>query len=85
MALWVPNSVGVLRYRATTRTVTLPTGERAKVTTDDSGTVRHIEHGDVLDAIVRPKTIRLTRSVKDPFVRRLIADAQRKDCHGSGS
>jgi hypothetical protein len=48
-----------LRFRAKTRTVTLPSGERAKVTIDDSGTVRHVEHGDHLDATVRPDTIRL--------------------------
>ena len=48
-----------LRFRARTRTVTLPTGERAKVTIDDSGTVRHVEHGDHLDATVRPASIRL--------------------------
>jgi hypothetical protein len=55
--LWLP--VPVLRHRAHTRTVTLPNGERAKVTTDDSGTVRHIERAEGMDAIVRPKTIRL--------------------------
>lgn len=48
-----------LRFRAKTRTVTLPNGERAKVTIDDSGTVRHVEHGDHLDATVRPASIRL--------------------------
>jgi len=49
----------LLRFRAKTRTVTLPNGERAKVTIDDSGTVRHVEHGDHLDATVRPAAIRL--------------------------
>jgi hypothetical protein len=48
-----------LRFRAKTRTITLPNGERAKVTIDDSGTVRHVEHGDHLDATVRPGTIRM--------------------------
>lgn len=52
----IPN---ILRFRARTRTVTLPNGERAKVTIDDSGTVRHVEHGDHLDATVRPAGIRL--------------------------
>ena len=56
IARGVPN---ILRFRARTRTVTLPNGERAKVTIDDSGTVRHVEHGDHLDATVRPGTIRL--------------------------
>jgi len=49
----------LLKFRARTRTITLPTGERAKVTVDDSGTVRHVEHGDHLDATVRPGAIRL--------------------------
>lgn len=58
--LYVARSVpNILRFRARTRTVTLPTGERAKVTIDDSGTVRHVEHGDHLDATVRPGTIRM--------------------------
>ena len=48
-----------LRFRAKKRTVTLASGERALVTIDDSGTVRHVEHGDHLDATVRPRTIRL--------------------------
>jgi hypothetical protein len=48
-----------LRFRAKTRTITLPNGERAKVTIDDSGTVRHVEHGDHLDATVRPNTVRM--------------------------
>lgn len=52
----VPN---FLRFRAKKRTVTLPNGERALVTIDDSGTVRHVEHGDHLDATVRPASIRL--------------------------
>jgi hypothetical protein len=52
----VPN---ILRFRAKNRTVTLPNGERAKVTIDDSGTVRHVEHGDHIDATVRPAGIRL--------------------------
>lgn len=52
----VPN---ILRFRARTRTITLPNGERAKVTIDDSGTVKHVEHGDHIDATVRPRGIRL--------------------------
>lgn len=56
VARTVPN---ILRFRARTRTVTLPNGERAKVTIDDSGTVRHVEHGDHLDACVRPGIIRM--------------------------
>lgn len=57
MALYVARTVGLLRFNAATKTVTLPGGERAKVTVDDSGTVTHIEHGEVLDAIVRPPTV----------------------------
>ena len=58
--LWIARTApNFLRFRAKTRTVTLPNGERAKVTIDDSGTVRHVEHGDHLDATVRPGTIRL--------------------------
>lgn len=57
--LFVAHGFGFLKHRATVRTVTLPSGERAKVTVDDSGTVTHIEHGEHLDALVRPKTVRL--------------------------
>jgi hypothetical protein len=54
--LWVPNLV---THRATKRTVTLKSGERALVTTDDSGTVTQIETAERLDAIVRPTTVRI--------------------------
>lgn len=57
--LWVAPNINVLRFRKRSKTVTLPNGERAKVTYDDSGTVRHTEHGDQLDALVRPATIRM--------------------------
>lgn len=58
--IWLARTApGFLRFRAKKRTVTLPSGERALVTIDDSGTVRHVEHGDHLDATVRPNTIRL--------------------------
>jgi hypothetical protein len=57
--VWVAHGFNFLRYRATKRTVTLPSGERALVTVDDSGTVTHIEHGEHLDAVVRPKTVTL--------------------------
>lgn len=57
--VWVAHGFNFLKYRATKRTITLKTGERALVTVDDSGTVTHIEHGDQLDAIVRPKTVRI--------------------------
>lgn len=53
------NGFSFLKYRATKKTVTLPTGERALVTVDDSGTVTQIETTDRLDAIVRPKSVRV--------------------------
>lgn len=55
--LWVPTTFNYLRHRAKVRTVTLRTGERAKVMTDDSGTVTHIETAERVDAIVRPKPV----------------------------
>lgn len=54
--LWVP---GLLTHRPKKRTVTLPSGERALVTVDDSDTVTQIETAERLDAIVRPKTVRI--------------------------
>lgn len=58
--LWIPPAgVGLLRFRATTRTGTAPNGERAKVVIDDSGTVFHFERNEGIDAVVRPKTVRL--------------------------
>jgi hypothetical protein len=57
--LWVAHGFNFLRHRATKKTVTLKDGRRALVTTDDSGTVTHVETADQLDAIVRPKTVRL--------------------------
>lgn len=57
--IWVPHGFSFLRHRATKRTVTLKDGRRALVTVDDSGTVTQIETADALDAIVRPKTVRI--------------------------
>lgn len=57
--LWIAPTFNMLRFRRRQRTVTLANGERAKVTVDDSGTVRHTEHGDHLDALVRPAAIRM--------------------------
>lgn len=59
--LWVADGFSLLRMRAKERTVTLKDGRRAKVTVDDSGTVTQIETNDQLDAIVRPKTVRLLK------------------------
>lgn len=58
--LWIAPNINFLRFRKKTQTVTLPNGERAKITVDDSGTVTQIEHGDVLDGIVRPQPVRLS-------------------------
>lgn len=58
--LWTPpRGVALLRHHAVERTVTLEDGTRAKVTVDDSGTVKQIETADRLDAVVRPKTVRI--------------------------
>ena len=58
--LWTPSTgVGLLKHHAVKKTVTLKDGRRALITVDDSGTVTHVESGDQLDAIVRPKTVRI--------------------------
>lgn len=57
--MWVAHGFNFLRHRATKKTVTLPSGERALVTVDDSGTVTHIESANRMDAVVRPKTVRV--------------------------
>lgn len=57
--LWVAHGFSFLRHRRQVRTVTLRTGERAKVTVDDSGTVTHIETDTRIDAVVRPRRVRL--------------------------
>lgn len=56
--LWTPPAgVAQLRMRAKKKTVTLPNGQRALVTVDDSGTTEHTETSERLDVIVRPKTV----------------------------
>jgi hypothetical protein len=57
--LWVAHGFSFLRHRASKKTVTLRTGERALITVDDSGTVTQIETPERLDAIVRPKSVRV--------------------------
>lgn len=61
--LWTPPKgvtlLGPRRHVARERIVTLPSGERVRVSVDDSDTVTQVEHDHTLDAIVRPKTIRL--------------------------
>lgn len=56
----------VAKYQEKVKTIYLPNGEKAKLTytpTDDDASVAHIEHGDILDAVVRPAVIRA--KVKD--------------------
>lgn len=64
--LWVPaDEVSFQANRGTKRTRTLPSGERALITIDDSGTVMHIKRArrlsddEHLDAVVRPRTVRV--------------------------
>ncbi len=64
--LWVPgNGISFREHRNTKRTRDLPSGERALITIDDSGTVmqvlrsRRLSDQECLDAVVRPKTVRI--------------------------
>lgn len=57
--LWVPFAFDFWEHRKTRKTLTLPSGERALRTVDDSGTVMQIESAESLHAVVRPKTIRV--------------------------
>jgi hypothetical protein len=60
--LYVATNFNFLRHfgraKGRQRTVRLPSGEKAKVWIDDSRTVKQTEHGDHLDAVVRPEPIR---------------------------
>jgi hypothetical protein len=49
--------VALLKLRASEKTVTLPSGERAKITVDDSGTVKHRETAERLDVKVSPEKV----------------------------
>ena len=51
--------LGPRKFVARERIVTTATGERVRVSVDDSGTVTQVEHDHTLDAIVRPQTIRV--------------------------
>lgn len=69
--LWVPgHGVNFKENRATKRTRTLPSGERALITIDDSGTVmqilraRRLSDDERLDAIVRPATVRFRMNMR---------------------
>lgn len=61
--LWTPPAgvtlLGPRRHVARERIVILPSGERVRVSVDDSATVTQIEHDHTLDAVVRPRTITL--------------------------
>ena len=62
--LWVPSTFNTTRLRPRVRTVTLPNGERAKVTfeptaRDEESSVTHIERNEGIDAVVRPRQVRL--------------------------
>jgi hypothetical protein len=57
--LFIARNFGFLRHRKRERSVILPTGERAKVTVDDSGTVTQVETNEQLHGIVSPKTVTL--------------------------
>jgi hypothetical protein len=65
--IFVPKPLGLLTHHRREKIVTLPSGERVRVSVDDSGTVYQVEHNDTLDAIVRPKTttIRVRRREQD--------------------
>lgn len=70
--LWVPgHGVNFTENRGAKRTRTLPSGERALITIDDSGTVmqilraRRLSDDERLDAVVRPKTVRIRIGVND--------------------
>lgn len=61
--LWTPPTgvtlLGPRQHVARERIVTLPSGERVRVSVDDSATVTQVEHDHTLDAVVRPRTVRL--------------------------
>lgn len=56
-SLFVPKPLALLTHRRRERIVTLKTGERVRVSVDDSGTVTQVEHNDTLDAVVRPPSV----------------------------
>lgn len=58
--LWIPPSgIAHLRMRPRKKTITLPDGTRALVTIDDSETVKQIETTERLDAVVRPRSVKI--------------------------
>lgn len=72
--MWTPpTGVSLLRFRPTERTLTLPSGERAKVSVDDSGTVEHTETDERLDVQVTPEriTVKVPPHLRDSVVEML--------------
>jgi hypothetical protein len=68
--LWIaPTGVSLLKMRARHKTVTLPNGERAKVTIDDSGTVKQVWRDEQLDGYVTPGVIKGLRLPAAAFAR----------------
>lgn len=68
--LWVPgHGLNFQENRGTRRTRDLPNGQRALITIDDSGTVmqilrsRRLSDDERLDAVVRPRTVRIRTKV----------------------
>ena len=57
--LWLPHGFSFTEHRKTVRTVVLPDGRKAKVWVDDSGTTMHQETDDGIDAVVRPRSVRI--------------------------
>lgn len=66
--LWTPPKgvtlIGPRRHVPRRFIRTLPNGERVGVEIDDSGTVEQVHHNHTLDAIVRPRTIRVIRRAR---------------------
>lgn len=56
--LYVANSFDFLvrKFKASERVVTLPNGQKVRVSIDDSRTVAQIEEDERLHAVVRPRT-----------------------------
>lgn len=49
----------VKKFYEREKVVTLPNGKRARIHIDDSGTVKHTETDDTLDATVRPRALQV--------------------------
>lgn len=84
--LWTPttNLFGPRKFVARERIVTLPSGERVRVSIDDSTTVTQVEHDHTLDAIVRPQTVRV-KVQRMEGRRRLVARRRRPAAPSPGA